>query len=78
MMGTGKALIALHRSPLFMDESRLSGPLPYELIVLPENRAIPAASVRRLAQYVRAGGRLLSIGDAALCSPPLQRLLESG
>ena len=75
MMGAGKALIALHRSPLFMDESRLSGPLPCELIVLPENRTIPTAAVRRLAQYVRAGGRLLSIGDAALCSPPLQRLL---
>jgi hypothetical protein len=75
MMGAGKALIALHRSPVYMDETGLSGSLPYELIVLPENRTVPPSAVRRLERYVKQGGRLLSIGDAATVSPELQRLL---
>lgn len=74
MMGAGKALIALHRSPAFMDETGAEGKLPYELVVLPENRLCPASLVRRLEEYVKGGGRLLTCGDV-IQSPELQRLL---
>ena len=75
LMGAGKALIALHRDPIYLDEVGLGKNEPWELIVLPEVHGIPATAVKRLERYVRNGGRLLSIGDAALDSPELQALL---
>ena len=75
LMGAGKALLALHHSPVYFDETALAGKLPYDLIVLPECQVLPDTAVRALARYVRAGGRLLTFGDAAAHSPALQRLL---
>jgi len=74
MMGAGKALIALHRSPVFFDESGTEGEWPYELLVLPENPVVPDGLVDRLESYVREGGSLLTCGGA-IRSPRLQRLL---
>jgi hypothetical protein len=74
IMGTGKALLALHRSPVFMDETGTEGELPYELVVLPEMRLVPPRLVERLGRYVEAGGILLTAGDA-IHSPELQALL---
>lgn len=78
MMGAGKALIALHRSPVFMDESGALGELlPYEMVVLPENRNVPPELVERLLAYVESGGKLLTCGDV-IQSPQLQELLGVG
>ena len=74
IMGAGKALLALHRSPVFMDETGTEGTLPYELVVLPESQPVPAFLVQRLQSFVEAGGRLLTCG-AAIHSPELQSLL---
>jgi len=80
IMGAGKALIALHCSPVFMDESGLetgtgpAGKIKYDLIVNPENRMISDADVDKLEKFVREGGKLLSTG-AAMPSKRLQALL---
>jgi hypothetical protein len=74
VFGAAKALIALHRSPDVMDESGVSEDMPYDLLVLPEQTDLPAASVDRIAKWVGNGGRLLSSG-ASIGSPGLRRLL---
>jgi hypothetical protein len=74
IMGTGKALLALHRSPVFMDETGADGELPYELVVLPEMGLVPPRLVEQLKKYVEAGGTLLTAGDA-IHSSDLQSLL---
>jgi hypothetical protein len=74
LMGAGKALLALHRSPVFMDEAGAEGGLPYELIVLPEMPCVPPELGRRLQNYVEDGGRLLTCGDT-IRSPEMQSLL---
>lgn len=71
--GAHKALAALHRSPDVTDESALAGPLPYDLIVVPE-QALDAQAVKRLEAFVRKGGKLLTSG-AALQSEALRKLL---
>jgi hypothetical protein len=75
IMGAAKALVALHRSPVFMDESDAETAQACELIVLPESRCIQPRLVGQLEAYVRRGGRLLTFGDAARHAPALQRLL---
>jgi len=72
--GAGKALIALHRSPVFIDESGLSADMEYDLIVVPANHVIDDGAVGKLAAFVRKGGRLLSSG-ASIHSKAFQRLL---
>jgi hypothetical protein len=74
LWGAGKALIHLHRSPDFMDETRLAGGMPYDLVVVPEQPVIPAKAVSELESFVRGGGKLLSTG-ASITSPELQKLL---
>ena len=73
-MGAGKSLIALHRSPVFMDETGAQGELPYEMVVLPEMRNVEPPLVERLRNYVASGGCLLTCGDTIL-SPDIQALL---
>jgi hypothetical protein len=74
LLGTGKALIQLHRSPVFIDETSLTDDMSYELIVLPEQLVVPAEAVQALESFVRRGGRLLTTG-ASINSPELQNLL---
>jgi hypothetical protein len=74
VFGAAKALIALHRSPDVMDESGVTADMPYDLLVLPEQTDLPAATVDRIATWVTNGGRLLSSG-ASIGSPGLRRLL---
>ena len=73
-VGAAKALIALHRSPLFIDEDSLADEMPYDLIVLPEQPELPADAAAKLETFVRRGGKLLSTGDS-IASAELQRLL---
>ena len=72
--GATKALAALHRSPDVMDETALAGELPYDLLVLPEQAVVNDDTVKRLAAFVEAGGRLLSSG-ASIRSAALRELL---
>ena len=74
LMGAGKALLALHRSPVFMDEAGAEGELPYELVVLPEMPCVPPELGRRLRNYVEDGGCLLTCGDT-IRSPEIQTIL---
>jgi len=74
LMGAGKALLALHRSPVFMDEAGAEGELPYELVVLPEMPCVPPELGRRLRNYVEDGGHLLTCGDT-IRSPDIQTIL---
>ena len=73
-LGAAKALITLHRSPDVIDESELAGPIPYELIVVPEQPVLGAETVARFERFVRLGGGLLSTGRS-IRSPELQELL---
>ena len=72
--GAAKALIALHRSPDVIDEADLAPEMTYDLIVVPEQTALTAATVAQLETFVRRGGKLLSTG-VSIQSPELQRLL---
>ena len=72
--GAGKALIALHRSPDVIDETRLTDDVSYDLIVVPEQPDLDEPTVERLERFVRRGGKLLSTG-VSIHSPALRRLL---
>lgn len=72
--GAAKALIALHRSPDVIDEADLTPEIPYDLIVVPEQVTLAAATVAQLETFVRRGGKLLTTG-ASIQSSELQRLL---
>jgi len=72
--GAGKALIALHRSPDVIEESDLAEPVPYDLVLVPNQAALTADTVGRLDSFVKSGGKLISEG-ASIVSPDLQRLL---
>ena len=72
--GAAKALIALHRSPDVIDEADLAPEMTYDLIVVPEQTGLIAATVTQLETFVRRGGKLLSTG-ISIQSPELQRLL---
>ena len=65
---------ALHRSPVIMDESGIETAVKGDLVVLPEQAVAPAATIRRLAAFVRQGGKLLTTG-ASLQSPELRKWL---
>jgi hypothetical protein len=72
--GAHKALAALHRSPVLMDESGLTPDFAYRLVVLPEQAAVAPAIVKKLEAFVRGGGLLLTTG-ATIQSPGIRRLL---
>jgi hypothetical protein len=72
--GASKALSALHRSPDIMDEAALEGELRYDLLVLPEQGVVSDGTVKRLAAFVKAGGKLLTSG-ASIRSAALRDLL---
>jgi len=72
--GAHKALAALHRSPVLMDESGLTAEFAYRLVVVPEQITIDSATVKKFEAYVRGGGRLLTSG-ATIQSPDIRRLL---
>lgn len=72
--GAHKALAALHRSPVVMDESGLAAEFACRLVVVPEQRTVDAATAERLETFVRKGGLLLTTGTT-IQSPEIQRLL---
>ena len=72
--GAHKALAALHRSPDVIDETGVSDAMPWDLVVVPEQAFIDAATVRLLARFVERGGKLLTSG-ASIQSPELRDLL---
>jgi hypothetical protein len=74
IFGAAKALIALHRSPDIIDESELRAEMPYDLIVVADQRSLSKATVGLLEQFVQRGGKLLSTGTSAE-SQELRRLL---
>ena len=57
-----------------IDEADLAPEMTYDLIVVPEQTALTAATVAQLETLVRRGGKLLTTG-ASIQSPDLQRLL---
>jgi len=69
-----KAMAALHRSPVLMDETDVSATMPYDLVVLPEQPVVSAATARALSDYVQRGGRLLTTG-ASIQSREIRRLV---
>ena len=73
--GAHKALAALHRSPMLMDETGLAAAASeLDLIVLPEQAVCSRETVRQVTAFVKAGGRLLTSG-VSIQSPDLQKLL---
>lgn len=72
--GAGKALVALHRSPLLIDEMQLADDMPYEMIVAAEQTVLEPQTARQLERFVRRGGILLTSGASAH-SPEMQELL---
>ncbi len=72
--GAHKAMAALHRSPDILDEAGITDRMPYDLIVLPEQRILDAQTARHLDAFVRDGGKLLSTGGS-IRSPELQAML---
>jgi len=73
-LGAAKALIALHRSPDVIDEGDLGPPMPYDLVVVPEQNTLTPDTVAKLEGFVRRGGKLLSSGSS-IQSPGLQKLV---
>ena len=72
--GAHKALAALHRSPVLMDESGLNADFTYRLAVVPEQATVAPAVVKKLEAFVRRGGLLLTSG-ATMYVPGIRRLL---
>jgi hypothetical protein len=60
--GAHKALAALHYAPDIIDETSLGDDMPYDLIVLAEQRTVPAEAAEKLEAFVRRGGALLTAG----------------
>ncbi len=71
--GAAKALVALHRAPLLIDERQLEGNLPYELIVVPDRAVFTQETASILERFVRKGGKIIGTGMTAL-SPHWQKL----
>jgi len=74
LWGSGKALVALHRSPDLIDESGLTDDAPYDLAIVPEQPVITTEAVAKMEAFVRRGGKLISTG-ASINSPELAKLL---
>ncbi|MBS3763735.1 MAG: alpha-L-fucosidase [Planctomycetes bacterium] len=72
--GAHKALAALHRSPVIVDETALSVDMDFALLVLPEQSILDAETATKLEDFVRKGGKLLCSGSS-IRSPELRRLL---
>ena len=72
--GAHKALAALHRSPVVMDETGVEAGMAYDLVVLPEQAVIPAKTAGHLDSFVRKGGKLLTT-STSLRSPELRKML---
>lgn len=62
--GAHKAMVALHLSPDLMDETGVTGTMPYDLIIVPEQAVIDAPTVAGLEMFVRNGGLLISSGQS--------------
>ncbi len=73
-LGAVKALVALHRSPVVIDESQLDDYSQCDLMVVPENLILEERTVRRLEAFVRRGGKLITTGES-IRSAALQKLL---
>lgn len=71
--GAHKALAALHRSPVVMDESGITEDMPFDLVVVPEQPFVDPSTAGRLAEYVRRGGKLLSSG-VSIQNPQIREL----
>ncbi len=73
LLGAGKALIELHRSPDLLDEQTLSLDAPYDLLIVPEQEEVSDVLVSKLEAFVRRGGKLLTTGSSGH-APAMQRL----
>jgi|GEM_PF-1088849 len=63
IQGAHKALAALHRSPLVMDDGALGPDMPWDLLVVPEEARMSDRAAERLAAFVERGGKLLTSGS---------------